>query len=556
MYQAPWTRGPVGLDADHRITRTGCRTVLVMVPTTTAGTRLLDVIPLLEADHRIQVVFTVPEVGDRWQGVEEFVRGWGGLVVPWPQAVQHRWDLVISASHRHIDAVHGRILIMPHGAGAVKSRRYSRKAGTPTQPTTGLDRELLTFRGRVIPAVIALTHDRELSLLRRTCPEALPVAVVAGDLCLDRLMASRPFRQRYRQALGVADHEKLITVSSTWSPDSTFGRHLELYERLLDESAGGPVRIAAVLHPNVWAVHGAWQVRAWLTGAIRKGLMIIPPEHGWGATMIATDHVIGDHGSTTSYAAAIGRPVHLATFPDHNLRRRSVSGALARTASRLEHDQPLLPQLCHQTDDHPSDRLASQISARRGQSAVIMRDTMYRLLELPLPPFPPPTSALPLPQPVPQSGDVAPATRLTASAFPASCRRLAPGAHVLYWPAADDPAPRGDLLVVDHRRADARWTAVADVIIDPHRPEAPDVLTHNLFADGRALLVVFNLDAHRWLICGRDGQRLMVNRPEGDCPVGWTMLLYRYFHAGTPLARIPSDVIAAVGYPTPPDANR
>lgn len=551
MYQARWIRGPVGLNADHRITRVGCRTVLVMVPTMTAGTRLLDVIPLLEADHRLQVVFTVPEAGELWQGTEEFVHGCGGLVVPWSQAQQHDWDLVVSASHRHIEAVHGRLLVMPHGAGAVKSRCYSRKAGTPTRMTTGLDRELLTFRGRLIPAAIALTHDRELGVLRRTCPEALPVAVVAGDLCLDRMMTSRPFRRQYRLALGVADHEELVTVSSTWSPVSTFGRHPELYERLLDEAAGGPVRIAAVLHPNVWAVHGAWQVRAWLAGAVRRGLMIIPPEEGWRATMIASDHVIGDHGSTTSYAAAIGRPVHLATFPDHSLRRRSIAGALARTVSRLDHGRPLLSQLRQQAGQSGNGRLAGQISARRGRSAAIFRDTMYRLLELSLPPFPPPMSALPLPRPISRSGDPAPAEQLAASEFSVSCRRLAPGAHVVHWSAAAGPGPRGDGLVVDHGRADGRWKAVADIIVDPYQTDGSVALAHNLFANGRALLVVLGLGGGRWLVCGRDGQRLVVVMPDKGCPLGWTALVYRYFLAGRPLASIPPEVIAAVGCPTP-----
>jgi hypothetical protein len=394
MDATSWVLGPVGLDAGNRLTRMGFRTVLVMVPTMTAGTRLMDLVPLLEADHRVQVVFAVPQAGETWHGTEEFVRGCGGVVLPWQQAAQHRWDLVLCASHRHIEQVRGKVMVLPHGAGSLMSRRFSRKGGSAVRETTGLDRELLTYRGRVIPAAIALTHDRELDALRQLCPEAVPAAVVTGDICLDRMVASLPFRKRYRGALGISDAQELITVSSTWSPESTFGRHPELYARLIDEVGDG-ARVSAVLHPNIWAVHGTWQVRGWLAAALRRGLILIPPEEGWRATMIASDLVLGDHGSTTAYAAAIGIPVALATFPDANVRKGSIAHGLARTARRLDHDSPLVPQL---REVLPALGLAGLIGSRPDQAASILRSTMYRLLELPEPSWPASVSPVQIPR--------------------------------------------------------------------------------------------------------------------------------------------------------------
>ncbi|HEY0451429.1 hypothetical protein [Actinophytocola sp.] len=395
-----WVRGPVGLDAGPRLTRTGFRTVLVLVPSMTAGTRLLDLLPLVEVDHRVQAVLTVPHAGEVWHGVEEFARRTGALVVPWSQAVHHRWDLVLTASHRHIDQVHGPVLVLPHGAGSLGSLRRSRKARGSTRDTTGLDRDLLTFRGRLVPAALALSHELELTALRRTCPEAEPVAVVAGDLCLDRMTASLPFRDRYRAALGVAGDEELVTVSSTWGAESAFGRHPGLCHRILTE-AGAGTRVAAVLHPMVHATHGSRQVHAWLDTARDRGLLVVPPEEGWRATMIASDRVVGDHGSTTSYAAAIGRPVHLAAFPDRTVRPGSIAAALARTAPRLDHDRPLLPQLHNRADP----AVAGLITSRPGAAAGIFRATMYRLLELDEPSWPAPTAALPLPRPTTHPGE-------------------------------------------------------------------------------------------------------------------------------------------------------
>jgi hypothetical protein len=547
-----WIRGPVGLGSDRRVTRVGCRDVLVMVPTMTSGTRLMDVVPLFEADHRIQVVFTVPHAGELWQGTEEFVQRCAGAIVPWAQAIRHRWDLVVTASHRHIEQVHGRILVMPHGAGATMSRRYSRKAGNPTLPSTGLDRELLTFRGRVIPACIALTHDHELDVLRRTCPEALPMAVVAGDLCLDRMMASWPLRRRYRLALGIADDEELVTISSTWSPESTFGRHPEIYQRILDE-ADGRTRVAAVLHPNIWAVHGAWQVHAWLAEAIRRGLLIIPPEEGWRATMIASDRVIGDHGSTTCYAGAIGRPVWLATFPDDNIHPGSIAHALAGTAPRLDHGQPLLPQLRRHSAAQPGQDLVAKLTARPGQAADILRTAMYRLLELPKPPAPP-LSPLPMPLPTSRTGHNRVRRLMDPVNFAVSCGEVAPGAHRIRWSVTPGSKPLGDGLIVEHAQADRRWVNVADVVVDSQQRSEPQAeeLTRNLFSGGQAVLVVANLGSGSWLARSRDS-RLIVSMPTGDrrCPLGWAAWLYQWLLAGRLLTEVTPQLIAAVGYRGP-----
>jgi hypothetical protein len=367
MDTTSWVSGPVGMDAAHRVTRAGCRTVLLMVPTVAAGHRLLDLIGLFEGDHRVQVVCTVPATTERRPGAEEFVLAHHGMLLPWSQATQHTFDLVLSASHREIDRVRGKLLLVSGGASA---QRFSQRA-------------LLTDGGRVIPRMIALPHDSALAVLRRRCPTAVSVATVTGDIRLDRMLASLPYRQRYRHALGVADDQTLVTVSSTWSPDSTFSRHPGLYRRLLTELPPHRYRVAAVLHPNIWAVHGGWQVRAWLADCIRSGLLVIPPDEGWQAAMVAADHVLGDAGSATTYAAALGRPITLATFPDRAIRPGSVAHHLARTATRLDHTRPTEPQLAVA---RPATGVIDLLTSRRGVAASLLRAGMYRLLKLSEPP--------------------------------------------------------------------------------------------------------------------------------------------------------------------------
>jgi hypothetical protein len=392
-----WIRGPIGLGSERLVTRADCRTVLVVIPTMTAGTRLRDLVTLVQGDHRIQTLYTVPDSPDPLHGTAEFAAAGGGLVIPWHQAVNHGFDLVLAASPTGLDQVRGRILVIPHGAGNLMSRKYNRDAGPRGRPHTGLARETLTRRGKLLPAALGLTHDDDLEALRQSCPEAVPVAVVAGDICYDRLVVSASSRERYRRALGVAGHERLIVVSSTWSTESAFGRHPGLCRRLLTEAAGSAQRLALILHPNVWAVHGRGQVTAWLAGCIRDGLLVLPPEEGWRAATVAGDHVLGDFGSTTQYAAAIGKPVTLAAYPDGAIRAGSIADGVAETAPRLDFGRPLLPQLRHGA---PNGRIAGLLTSRPGQTAAILRHTMYGLLEMAEPEGKARLDAVPPPEPV------------------------------------------------------------------------------------------------------------------------------------------------------------
>lgn len=269
MSEVRWLNGPVGMDAHSRVLRTGCRTVLVVVPFVVAGTRLMDVLPLLEADHRVVVMFTVPPTpnGTMCDGAEDFVRAHGGLLLPWHQAVQCEFDLVLAASDSAVSHLHGKVLLLPHGVGSMGSRLRPRSSGPHALPVHGLDRATLMCRGRLVPSALPLTHDDELVVLRDSCPEAVPVAVVAGDICFDRLMASLPSRNRYRGALGLGKAQRLVTVTSTWQPESALGRHPDLLDRLMRELPPDEYRVAAILHPNIWAIHGPWMVRAWLRTA-------------------------------------------------------------------------------------------------------------------------------------------------------------------------------------------------------------------------------------------------------------------------------------------------
>ncbi|MBB4679097.1 hypothetical protein [Crossiella cryophila] len=168
--------------------------------------------------------------------------------------------------------------------------------------------------------------------------------MLAGDPCYDRMLASRHLTPRYRAALAAPTGRTLIAITSTWSDTALFATP-DLIRRLLAELPADTHQLALILHPNIWHHHGPQQVRTWLADCLRAGLLLLPEHEGWRATLLAADLVIGDHGSVTCYAAALDRPVLLATFPADRVAPGSPVARLGELAPRLDLAVALRPQL-------------------------------------------------------------------------------------------------------------------------------------------------------------------------------------------------------------------
>lgn len=383
MVISEWQYGPFGLDAVNGRTFPVQRTVLVVVHSVTAGTRLADVWPLVESDLRIQLVFTRPPDALMARGADQFLSALGGVVLPWQQAVQQRFDLAIAASTGHLDRVHAPVLGLSHGIGFSKlGVRYAGFGPEASLDVAGLERAGLIAHGRVIPSAIVVPTKQALKMLADAVPEAASAAVVGGDPCYDRLAASAHLRQVYRKALG-AGRRKLVVVSSTWGAGSLLEEHPDILSRLARELPEDYCLTAAV-HPNAWSWHGRRQVRAWCAEAMRAGLLLVPPEEGWRALLVAGDWLIGDHGSVTCYAAASGLPVLLGVTPAGHIAPGSPVTCLARTAPLLARE-PLLPQLASASTAWTAERHAlmrARLTDAPGQAARIIRRVMYGLMNL------------------------------------------------------------------------------------------------------------------------------------------------------------------------------
>ena len=380
-----WMTVPIGIDADRWVTRGGCRKVLVIVHTMVSGQRLLDVVDLVESDPRVQVVFTVaPDVFNR--GVEDYLHGLGALMVPWAQATHERFDLALAAAYEGLAEIHAPLVLMAHGAGHGKTARPLDRGGPAAgrPPVFGLEERRLVHGGRVLPSALVLAHDSEREILRRQCPAALPVAVVTGDICFDRLVRSMAGRDAYRRALGIDDGRRLVVVSSTWGRDGIFGAARELLPRLLDGLPRDRFRIAALLHPAVWA-HGHRQVRAWTRDCRAAGLIVPEPVDDWRVLIAAADYVIGDHGSVTAYAAGAGVPTLRLDAPwSRQCAPGTAQELVGRRAARLCLGDPLESQLrAARTLD--AAEVAARLTSYPGKAGERLRRRLYRLLGLPQP---------------------------------------------------------------------------------------------------------------------------------------------------------------------------
>lgn len=399
-----WVPGPFGLDAAKGATVRDQRTVLAVVHHVTAGTRLAEVLPLLETDRRIQVAYTAAPSSVNPGGLAEFLHGLGGLVMPWSQAVRMPFDLAVAANHGMLERLHAPVLTLSHGAGPGKL--YARVEGdgpAVARPIVEVQRERLIVGGRVIPSSVILPHERLLALYERYCPEVLPLAVVAGDPCLDRLTGSRWRRDTYRRALGVPPGRQLVFVSSTWGPGSLFGRHPDVLRRVAAELPRDRYVVVAALHPNIWSFSSRRQITQWNSDCLRSGVRLLPPEEGWLAGLIAADRILGDHGSVTYYGASLGVPVLLGEFPDEEVAPGSHIDRLGSIAPRADWARPLATQLehcVHAFDDDVHASLRADLSSRPGRAAELLRREMYRLMRLPEPSETARFDPVPLPRPI------------------------------------------------------------------------------------------------------------------------------------------------------------
>ncbi|MFC3453820.1 hypothetical protein [Amycolatopsis speibonae] len=317
-----------------------------------------------------------------------------------------------------------------------------------------------------------LSHEEQLARLAEITPAAIGTAVVAGDPCFDRMLRSEHLRDRYRAKLGLTSGQQLVTIASTWYKRSLMGTWPSLFREVLACLPSDEYRVAAVVHPNIWHGHGPWQVHTWLADCVRAGLLLVPPEEGWQAALIASDLVLGDHGATSCYAAGLLRPVLLAAFPDEDVATGSAAELLGSVAPRLHRHAPLRAQVEEALgrDTEGLRVIREALTSCPGQAAARLRTLFYRHLRLPEPHG---AALVPI---IPVDALVAEA-RPAPSADHVRCSLEEAGsANLVRYPAEviSDRSPHDDTILVvheDHPQRDLLDNAEV-IIVEPGDPLA------------------------------------------------------------------------------------
>ncbi|MGH3722465.1 MAG: hypothetical protein ACRDRI_27255 [Pseudonocardiaceae bacterium] len=408
----------------------------------------------------------------------------------------------------------------------------------------GLSAEWLLHGGELVPSAIVLSHPEQLTRLIRACPQAADVAIVAGDPCFDRMLASRPLRASYRRVLGADAGQRLVVVSSTWGASSLFGRHRDLVPRLAASLPVDEYRVVLALHPNIWSWHSPWQVRMWLADCCRAGVVVLPPEEGWRAALVAADLVIGDQGSVTFYGAALGHPVLLASAPEDAVDPCSPVGRLLITAPRLDSTGELAGQVARAITTHDRSRLDSitaLTTSAPGESARLLRRALYRMLDLSEPSTPADLAVVPVP---PETGRA-----LGSHLVHVQLTHVTEGdvhAEIVRYPAdllrAAEPIPPQAHLVVDTGEPHRRWLELADIVVVPQPADALPTLA----AMPGCLLATAPQDAHDWVVVLRAGRSVRFREVALDGRI-CASILHAWLTEGHELDALAGRVSVALG---------
>ncbi|MFE2842110.1 translation initiation factor 2 [Streptomyces scopuliridis] len=366
--------------------------------------RLLDVLPVFAGDARIRRLFTLVPGSDFDVDALAAIERVHARTIPWDEARRRSFDLILAASPKgDLGLLHGDRVLLPHGAGFNKTIRGEGSGDS----ASGLDPAYVQPGGHPVSTLYALAHPSQVARLAAVSPPAARQSVVVGDPTLERLLASRSHRDRYRAALGTGGR-KLIVLASTWGPESLLARRPALPAELTARLPHDRYQPALIVHPNERSRTGALDLAERLAPALDAGLILAGPYEEWAAVLVAADAVITDHGSTALYAAALDRTVIAAYDGGDELIPGSPMAELLAHSPHLAEPGHLEGSLAAAIDaaldahrPGATRAFADTAFAAQGHALERLREEVYGLLGLD-PPAAPATARL-LPPPAPSA---------------------------------------------------------------------------------------------------------------------------------------------------------
>ncbi|MBB4957697.1 hypothetical protein [Micromonospora polyrhachis] len=332
---------------------------------------------IVRDEPRVRLHYSVPSGTS--EGSAAILAAAGGVRIPWQELDIAYFDLVLAAEPTLVSGISGPAIVL--GPDPIQQETAGpRGVELPGVELPGAE---APPGHRSTPRSWALAHQRQRDRLRaRYSGPALP-CVVVGDPTYDRLIASKPMRSDYRTAVKVCAGQNLVLVALAGDPGSWFDRSTKLLRRLSRELPAVKYRLMLLLPSGAGYAPGIRQARARISGADGNRFMLIEPEIDWRSILIAADQVVGEYGTVTGYAAAIGRPVWLTDGP-----KTGVPGSIAESVlSVASFIDPVVP-LCQQIPTSVARRAAGRyeivdrLTSMPGRSACALRSQIYPLLRL------------------------------------------------------------------------------------------------------------------------------------------------------------------------------
>lgn len=360
------------------------------------------------------------------------------------------------------------------------------------------------------------------------------------------MLASRPLREAFRQRFGAHPQQRLVLISSTWAHTSLYGRDPSLVSRIARQLPLDEYRIVVALHPNIWYGHTPWQVRSWIDEWVRAGVIVLPPEEGWRAALVAADVTIGDHGSVTFYSAALGNPVLLASWPLGAVDGRSPIAELLRTAPRLDADVDLRSQVDAVVDEHDPEwyePITACTTSFPGESASMLRSAVYERLDLDEPMAAAETKVVPLPtaEDSPLHSQVV-HVQLDDADQHASVTRFSAG-------SLQDATklPPHAVLVTSTAESTRRWLEWADILVHHDTSPHPEQWIHATLARlPSAQLAAIRDEDGRWVVAGAVSPPVRFTASL-DLGSVCATFLHSWIAADNSVADLPTDVHLRLG---------
>jgi CDP-glycerol glycerophosphotransferase (TagB/SpsB family) len=213
-------------------------------------------------------------------------------------------------------------------------------------------------------------------------PELREVIALVGDLRVDNLRAKTIASRKGSELERRRPH---VLIAGSWNPHN-------LFEKMGTELLGAAMKVQNSYcfslrpHPHMLRSSAPGNWREFFNEQGRRGFTLSMPDSDLGDALAAADVVICDDLSSVAlYAAVLQRPIILVKSASSQIPEGSFPDRLGRVVPELHQADQLGDMLGFALDHGPSPELlslAAEMNSRPGQSVSLVRQEVYKLLQL------------------------------------------------------------------------------------------------------------------------------------------------------------------------------